>query len=146
MVEGEWQLSPIADPFGRDGIRARLWLGCLQQGQIGHADGMATRIPVGIGIDADQAQGGGIDAGFFLQLAAARALHRFARFNKATGKRIGAFIRRVPSTDQQHMSARIEGSAVGCQNRPTGHAHFVSLQPVSAILRYALTEIYLTLL
>jgi len=54
MVEGEGMPSPIVDPCGPCGIRARAWSnGARQQGEIGNADRVAARVALRIGIDTD---------------------------------------------------------------------------------------------
>src|ERR1700716_2103881 len=76
VIEGELLAAPVRDPFRRRGVVSGRRLGAVDAREIGNRAGVAAGVALGIGVDADQLEVAYIDAGFFLELAAAGGLHR----------------------------------------------------------------------
>ncbi len=74
---------------------------------------MSARVALGVGVDADQSEAAGLDAGLLHKLAAAGVLDRLAHVDEAAGERVAAFERRVAAANEKHAALGVEHDAVG---------------------------------
>src|SRR5262245_24873825 len=86
VIEGKRQSRPVCDPLGRRCVIAGPGPGALNARQERNGAGMAARVALGVGVDADQAQPSGADALFLLELAPARRFDGLADLDKSPGQ------------------------------------------------------------
>src|SRR5581483_175910 len=85
--------------------------------KVGHADGVAARVAGGIGVDAQQALDGGLEAGLLAHLADDGGLDRFAHVHEAAGQGVAAREGRVAPADEQHRAVLDHHAVYGEERR-----------------------------
>src|SRR6185437_13621763 len=117
MVKCEVNVAHL-DPFGAQRVRPHAWPTLVRElGHECHANNMASRVAIDIGVDANEGDLGDVNSGLLPDFATAGGHDSFADLHETAWQCKFSRARFMPAANEQYASQPIEDDTVCCQSR-----------------------------